>query len=92
MPALCPKGSVIIWPGWTWHGAYPKKTPSLRLNAVAYYRHHAVLPQEYLSVTMKNEPWNDCDNPDLMKELIGFDDKFPYLEQTQSIPKVAVAS
>ena len=41
---------------------------------------------------MKNEPWNDYDNPDLMKELIGFDDKFPYLEQTQSIPKVAAAS
>ena len=92
VPAVCPKGSVIVWPGSTWHGAYPKKTPGLRLNAVAYYRHQAVLPQENLSVTMKNEPWSDCDNPDLLKELIGFDDKFPYLEQTQSIPKVAAAS
>ena len=37
-----PKGSVIVWPGSTWHGAYPKKTLGLRLNAVAYYRHQAV--------------------------------------------------
>ena len=41
---------------------------------------------------MKNQSWTDCDNPVLLKELIGFDDKFPYLEQTQSIPKVAQAS
>ena len=41
---------------------------------------------------VKNLPRSDCDNPDLLKELIGFDDKFPYLEQTQSILKVAQAS
>ena len=87
--AVCPKGSVIVWPGATWHGAFPKKTPGLRLNAVAYYRHQAVLPQENLSVTMQNEPWSDCDDPDRLRELIGFDDNFPYLEQTQAIPKIA---
>lgn len=89
--AECPAGSVIIWPGSTWHGAFPKKTPGLRLNAVAYYRHHAVLPQEIMKVTMADEPWEDCDDPESMKELIGFNDPFPYLAQNQSVPVLAAA-
>ncbi len=87
-----PRGSVIVWPGTTWHGAYPKLTPGLRLNAVAYYRHHAVLPQENTMVTMRDQPWDDCDDPETMRELLGFDDRFPYLEQTQAVPKLATAS
>jgi len=87
-----PRGSVLIWPGSTWHGAYPKQTPGLRLNAVAYYRHHAVLPQENTMVTMRDEPWDDCDNPEMMRELLGFDDRFPYLVQTQPVPKLASAT
>ena len=90
--AEAPRGAVIVWPGTTWHGAYPKLTPGLRLNAVAYYRHHAVLPQENTMVTMRDEPWNDCDDPDTMRELLGFDDRFPYLDQTQAVPKLASAS
>ena len=89
--AECPTGSVIIWPGTTWHGAYPKKTPGLRLNAVAYYRHHAVLPQENMKVTMRDEAWDDCIDPDAMKELIGFDDVFPYETQNQPVPQLAAA-
>lgn len=86
-PVECERGSVIIWPGATLHGAFPKLTRGLRLNAVAYYRHQSVLPQENMTVTMKDEPWDDCDNPDLMRELIGFDDVFPYLKQTQAVPR-----
>lgn len=91
VPAECPVGAVIIWPGSTWHGAYPKKTKGLRLNAVAYYRHHAVLPQENMKVTMKDQPWQDSDDPDALRELIGFDDPFPYLEQNQPVPQLATA-
>ncbi|MEM7016788.1 MAG: phytanoyl-CoA dioxygenase family protein [Pseudomonadota bacterium] len=87
--AECPRGSVIVWHGATWHGAFPKLTPGLRLNAVAYYRHQSVLPQENMKITMQDQPWDDCDNPDMMRELIGFDDRFPYLKQTQPIPRLA---
>ena len=87
-----PRGSVIIWHGSTWHGAYPKQTPGLRLNAVAYYRHNAVLPQENMMVTMRDEPWDDCEDPDTMRELLGFDDPFPYLDQMIPVPKLAAAS
>ena len=87
-----PVGSVIVWPGSTWHGAFPKQTSGLRLNAVAYYRHHSVLPQENMKVTMREEPWDDCDDPETMKSLIGFEDRFPYESQTEMIPKLAVVA
>lgn len=89
VPAECPRGSVIVWPGSTWHGAYPKLTPGLRLNAVAYYRHQAVLPQENMKISMRDQPWEDCDDPQMLRELIGFDDVFPYTQQSQPIPKIA---
>lgn len=92
VPAEAPRGSVIIWPGSTWHGAFPKLTPGLRLNAVNYYRHQSVLPQENTMVTMREESWDDCDDPETMRELLGFDDRFPYLVQTQPVPKLADAS
>ena len=89
-PVECQAGSVIVWPGATWHGAYPKLTSGLRLNAVAYYRHEAVLPQEIMKVTMQGEAWDDCADPAMMAELIGFDDIFPYQEQNQPVPTLAV--
>ena len=91
-PVTCQRGAVIVWPGATWHGAYPKLTPGLRLNAVAYYRHQAVLPQENMIVTMQDEPWDDCDDPAMMRELIGFDDIFPYQAQNQPVPTLASAA
>ena len=89
--AECTPGSVIIWPGTTWHGAFPKQTKGLRLSAVAYYRHHAVLPQENMKVTMREQPWDDCTDPEMMKELIGFSDTFPYELQNQVVPQLAAA-
>ncbi len=87
--AEAPRGSDIVFHGATWHGAFPKKTPGLRLCAVRYYRHISVLPQENLRVTMADQPWDDCDNPELMRELIGFDDLFPYTNQRFPMPRVA---
>ena len=31
VPVEAPEGSLIVWHGNTWHGAYPKKTDGLRL-------------------------------------------------------------
>ena len=91
-PVVCPPGAAIVWPGATWHGAYPRLAPGLRLNAVAYYRHQSVLPQEIMKVTMRDEPWQDCCDPDRLRELIGFDDVFPYEAQNQPVPVLADAA
>lgn len=87
--AEAPRGSCIIFPGSTWHGAFPKQTPGLRLNAVTYYRHAAVLPQENVPVTMRDEAWEDCEHPEVMRELLGLDDFFPYVEQNIPVPQLA---
>ncbi|MEM7079110.1 MAG: phytanoyl-CoA dioxygenase family protein [Pseudomonadota bacterium] len=87
--AEAPKGSAIVFHGATWHGAFPKHTPGLRLCAVTYYRHISVLPQENLRTTMAEQPWEDFADPALMRELIGFDDAFPYSEQGFPLPRVA---
>lgn len=89
VPAEAPRGSCILFHGGTWHGAFPKQTPGLRITAVSYYRHVAVQPQELLSATMRDEPWQDCANPDLMRELLGLDDKMPYLEQSFPLPRAS---
>ena len=46
IPAEAPKGSVIVWHGATWHGAFPRKDKGLRLGLAVYHRHAATLPQE----------------------------------------------
>ena len=86
-PAEAPKGSLIVWHGATWHGAFPKLTPGLRLNVTNYFRHVSIQPQENLTITMRDQPWDDCDDPDTMRELLGFNDRHPYLKQSQPTPR-----
>ena len=91
VPALAARGSVIVFGGRTWHGAYPRQIPGLRLCVAMYYRHLCILPQENLHATLADQRWQDCDNPELMRELIGFDDTFPYQAQFP-VPKLATPS
>jgi hypothetical protein len=87
VPIECPKGSCIVFHGATWHGAFPRKIPGMRLSVANYYRHVAVTSQEDFHGTFPQELADDCDNPELFKKLAGFADKFPYASQTQPIPK-----
>ena len=41
---------------------------------------------------MRDEPWEDCENPAMLRELIGFDDIFPYQQQNQPVPQLARAA
>ena len=44
------------------------------------------------TVTMCDEPWQDCGDPQRLRELIGFDDEFPYEAQSQPVPTLAAAA
>ena len=46
IPVEAPAGSLIVWHGNTWHGAFPKSTPGLRLTLVNYLCRPAMRPQE----------------------------------------------
>ena len=36
VPVEAAAGSLIVWHGNTWHGAYPKETDGLRMNVTTY--------------------------------------------------------
>jgi hypothetical protein len=37
IPVTAPAGSLIVWHGNTWHGAYPRSIPGLRVNIIMYF-------------------------------------------------------
>ena len=81
------RGAVAVFHGATWHGAFPKQTPGMRLSIANYYRHVMVTSQEDMQGTFPKKLAEDCDDPELFKTLAGFADKFPYKRQSQPIPK-----
>jgi ectoine hydroxylase-related dioxygenase (phytanoyl-CoA dioxygenase family) len=89
IPAEAPKGSLIVWHGATWHGAFPRKEEGLRLGLAVYHRHAATLPQEDVPGQTTEEMVQDCENPEVYRVIAGLTDKFPYREkQSEVIPKV----
>ena len=93
VPAEAPKGSVIVWHGATWHGAFPRKEKGLRLGLAVYHRHAANLPQEDVPGQTTEEMVQDCDNPDGYRVIAGLTDKFPYREtQSEVVPHARTAS
>ena len=88
VPVEAPKGSMIVFHGATWHGAYPRTIPGMRLSVANYYRQMMVTSQEDIHGTFPRELADDCDDPELFRQLAGFADPFPYAEQTQPMPTV----
>ena len=81
----CPKGSLIAFHGQLWHGAYPKKTPGLRVTISNYFRHSAIQPQDDIPNHFPRELADDCDDPETFKQLAGFG--LPYQAQVLPVPK-----
>lgn len=46
VPIHAPAGSVVIWPGSTWHGAFAKETPGLRVTMITQYIRPHIRPLE----------------------------------------------
>ena len=88
VPVEAPKGSVIVFHGATWHGAFPRQTPGMRISVANYYRHVMVTSQEDIQNSFDAALADDCDNPALFRELAGFADEFPYRRQSQPVPRV----
>ena len=88
VPVEAAKGSVIVFHGATWHGAYPRKIPGMRISIANYYRHMMVSSQEDYRNSFDRDLAKDCVNPELFWALCGFDDEFPYCEQSQPVPRV----
>ena len=88
VPVEAPAGSMIVFHGATWHGAFPRMTPGMRLSIANYFRHYMILPQDDIKNLFPRELADDCCDPTLFATLAGFADEFPYTQQNQRIPRV----
>ena len=90
VPVEAPAGSLIVFHGATWHGAFPRLTEGMRLSIANYFRHYMVLPQDDIKNLFPRELAEDCDDPDMLKFLAGFADEFPYSQQTERVPRLVL--
>ena len=88
VPVEAGAGSLIVFHGATWHGAYPRKMPGMRVSVATLYRHLMVTPQEDMRHSMDRKLADDCCNPELFRELAGFNDLFPYSRQLRPLRTV----
>ncbi|HVN29761.1 MAG TPA: phytanoyl-CoA dioxygenase family protein, partial [Candidatus Binataceae bacterium] len=72
VPVEAPKGSLIVFHGATWHGAFPRKIPGMRISIANYYRHAMITSQEDIQGSFPRELADDCDDPAQFKTLAGF--------------------
>lgn len=66
-PVECPAGSLIVIPGNTWHGAFPKTTDDLRVTLVQGFSRMYMAPY----VTHKIDPEILERNPEAFRKLLG---------------------
>ncbi|MCH2567050.1 MAG: hypothetical protein MKZ98_00610 [Pseudomonadales bacterium] len=86
IPVECPKGSLIAFHGQLWNGAYPRKSPGLRVTIANYYRHMSIAPQDDIPNHFPRELAEDCKDPKLFKRMAGFGN--PYQSQVLLVPRV----
>ena len=70
IPIEAPAGSLLIWHGNLWHGAYPRKNEGLRLVMSYYFNRSYLQVQEDYRHTVTPEIL--ADNPKRLAVLLGF--------------------
>ena len=72
IPVEAEAGSLIVWHGNTWHGAFEKKTDGLRLNVTTYHCHRRLKNQENYQWRVTEEMLKR--NPPEFARLVAADD------------------
>lgn len=72
VPVEAEAGSLIVWHGNTWHGAFEKKTDGLRLNVTSYFCHRTMKNEENYQWRVTPEMLER--NPPAFAKLVGADD------------------
>jgi ectoine hydroxylase-related dioxygenase (phytanoyl-CoA dioxygenase family) len=64
-----PAGSLVVWHGNLWHGAFPKRTPGLRVNLIFLFCRVHCITQETYEDRIPREVLDR--NPDRFAKLLG---------------------
>ncbi len=84
VPVEAPAGSVLVFHGNVWHGAFPRKTPGLRLSVNAYYCGPHYRTQENFQGRISDEML--ARNGDRFRELVGYDDVWGFQDGRGPVP------
>ncbi len=79
VPVEAEAGSLILWHGNTWHGAFEKKTDGLRLNVTSYHCHRRLKTQEAYQWRVTQEMLDR--NPPEFARLVAADDHMGWDER-----------
>ena len=79
VPVQAEAGSLVVWHGNTWHGAFEKKTDGLRLNVTSYHCHRRLKTQEAYQWRVTQEMLDR--NPPEFARLVGADDQMGWDER-----------
>ena len=87
VPVEAEAGSLIVWHGNTWHGAFEKKTDGLRLNVTSYHCHRRLKNQENYQWRVTQEMLDR--NPPEFARLVGADDQMGWDENGPDYSRMA---
>ena len=83
-PVLCPAGSLVAFGGTTWHAAYPRTAPGLRVTFVMTFCRAYMKPMRDFRTGMSKEIL--ARNPPEFADLIGMDALFPMDPRKEASP------
>lgn len=87
MPVVAPAGSLIVWHGNTWHGAFARTAPGLRVNLIMYFCRIYIQTQEWYRTKITPEAL--ARNDERFAHLVGLTSPYPFDERGAPIEKIA---
>lgn len=87
LPVVAPRGSLVIWHGHTWHGAFSRSAPGLRINLILYFCRVYLQTQENYRDKISAEAV--ARNPRRFAELLGLELPYPFERSGAEYDKIA---
>lgn len=87
IPLEMPAGSVVVCAGNTWHGAYERKTPGLRINGAVVYCRSYIQTQELIREGVTQEMLER--NPPRFTDLMGVNNFLGFGREGPDFSKLA---
>ena len=84
IPVEVPAGTVVVFHGNLWHGAFPRKHPGLRLSIAAYYCSRYFREQESFRGRVTEEML--ARNGDRFRSLVQYDDIWGFQDERGPLP------
>lgn len=87
VPVEAPAGSLVFWGGNTWHGAFARTNPGLRMTYATFYCRPAVMPQEDMRSRATDEFLSQY--PERLALLVGKYNNYGWMEEGPQFEEIA---